>query len=79
MERACRRLLKSLACPEIRLLAPFVDFLLARQPDFRWWPSQAQDAIRHADYYRKACERIAADRPKHVPPDDLFHVSSDRP
>jgi len=112
VERACRRLLKSLgivfgcldfivtpagehvflevnpagqflwieeACPEIRLLAPFVDFLLARQPDFRWWPSQSVDAIRHADYYRRACERIAADLPKHVPPEDLFHISSDRP
>jgi len=62
-----------------RLLAPFVDFLLARQPDFRWWPSQSVDVIRHADYYRRACERIAADLPKHVPPEDLFHISSDRP
>lgn len=112
VERACRRLLKSLgivfgcidfivtpagehvflevnpagqflwieeACPEIRLLAPFVDFLLARQPDFRWGPARAPHALRHADYYRRACEHIAADRPKHVPPDDLFHVSSDRP
>ena len=65
------------ACPEIRLLAPFVDFLLARRRDFRW--QEAPDAIRHADYYWRACESIAAAKPEHVPPDNLFYISSDRP
>ncbi len=65
------------AQPEIRLLAPFVDFLLARRRDFRWRPTP--DAPRHGDYYPAACARIAAEAPEHVPPDDLFYVSSDRP
>lgn len=63
------------ACPDIRLLAPFADFLLSGRPDFRWRSSPKP--VRHADYYRRACEIIAADRPRHVPPDDLFNVSSD--
>jgi len=62
--------------PEIRLLAPFVDFLLSRRRDFRWRPSP--DAPRHADYYRAACERIAAEEPLHVAPEGFFNVSSDR-
>lgn len=65
------------AQPEIRLLAPFVDFLLARRRDFRWQP--AADAARHADYYPAACARIASEGPDHVPPDDLEYISSDRP
>jgi hypothetical protein len=64
------------AQPEIRLLAPFVDFLLSRRRDFRWRPSP--DAPRHADYYRAACERIAAEEPRHVAPEGFFNVSSDR-
>jgi hypothetical protein len=36
------------ANPELRLLAPFV----ARDPAFRWHPEA--DAIRHADYSRRA-------------------------
>ncbi|MDP9120565.1 MAG: hypothetical protein M3O15_04225, partial [Acidobacteriota bacterium] len=27
------------ACPDLRLLAPFVEFLLERRPDFRWRPA----------------------------------------
>ncbi len=109
VERACRRLLRSLgivfgcldfivtsegehvflevnpagqflwieeACPEIRLLAPFTDFLLSRRRDFRWRPSS--EPVRHADYYGPACTRIAANASRHVPPDELFNVSSDR-
>ena len=64
------------ANPELRLLAPFVDFLLARDPAFRWQP--AADAIRHADYSRRALDRIAALGPVHVPVADKY-ISSDLP
>jgi hypothetical protein len=65
------------AQPEVQLLAPFVDFLLARRRDFRWKPTA--DGPRHKDYYPAACARIAAESPEHVPPDDREYVSSDRP
>jgi glutathione synthase/RimK-type ligase-like ATP-grasp enzyme len=64
------------ANPELRLLAPFVDFLLARDPAFRWQPEA--DAIRHADYSRRALDRIAALGPIHVPVADVY-ISSDLP
>ena len=57
------------ANPEIRLLAPFVDFLLSRDPDFQW---TAADGIRHADYYPRARERAHALGPSHVDPDSVF-------
>jgi len=65
------------AQPEIRLLAPFVDFLLARRRGFRW--RSTKGGVRHADYYPAACARIEAEGPLHVPPDDREYISSDRP
>jgi hypothetical protein len=62
------------ANPELRLLAPFVDFLLSRDPAFRWQPKA--DAIRHADYRQRALDRIAALGPVHVPVADVY-ISSD--
>jgi len=64
------------ANPELRLLAPFVDFLLARDPAFRWRPEA--DAIRHADYSRRALDRFASLGPVHVPVADVY-ISSDLP
>jgi len=66
--------------PELRLLAPFVDFLLSRDPAFRWQPEAdaEADAIRHADYRRRALDRIAALGPVHVPVADKY-ISSDLP
>jgi len=57
------------ANPELRLLAPFVDFLLSHDPEFRW---SATDGIRHADYYPRARERALATGPSHVDPDSVF-------
>jgi glutathione synthase/RimK-type ligase-like ATP-grasp enzyme len=64
------------ANPDLRLLAPFVDFLLSRDPAFRWQPEA--DAIRHADYRPRALDRIAALGPVHVPVADKY-ISSDLP
>jgi hypothetical protein len=64
------------ANPELRLLVPFVSFLLSRDPAFRWQPEA--DAIRHADYRRRALDRIAALGPVHVPVADRY-ISSDLP
>ena len=64
------------ANPELRLLATFVDFLLSRDPAFRWQPEA--DAIRHADYRRRALDRLAALGPVHVPVADKY-ISSDLP
>lgn len=55
---------------EIPLLAPFVDFLLSRDPDFRWQPKDG--AIRHEDYQRRALELIDADGARHVDPEEPF-------
>lgn len=52
------------------LLAPFVDFLLSRDPDFRW--NGSPEPIRHGGYYRRAVERVQATAPAHVPPGDAF-------
>lgn len=61
-------------CPDLPLLAPFVDFLEARRPDFRWQPTSG--AIRHADYYDRTQKRIDETDPVHVPPADSF-ISAD--
>jgi hypothetical protein len=63
-------------CPELPMLAPFVDFLLARDPRFRWRP--AEGSIRHVDYYPRAVERLRDFAPRHVEPDSVFS-SSDLP
>lgn len=62
------------ACPDLPLLAPFVDFLIAGRPDFRWQPSPG--AIRHADWNPAARARIADLVARHVAPVNVF-VSSD--
>lgn len=64
------------ACPELPMLAPFVDFLLSRDPNFEWRPAEAP--IRHADYYPRAVERLREFAPRHVEPDSVFS-SSDQP
>lgn len=63
------------ANPEIPALAPFVDFLLSRDPAFRWrqpaaWP-------RHADWYPRAVERIHAEAPLHVAPEAVYISQED--
>lgn len=60
--------------PELLVLAPFVDFLIAGRPDFRWQPSPG--AVRHEDAYLAACRRIEELDPRHVSPVDSF-VGSD--
>ncbi|HVR96356.1 MAG TPA: hypothetical protein VMW27_07070 [Thermoanaerobaculia bacterium] len=62
------------ANPELPLLAPFVDFLLSRRPDFRWQPRA--EAIRHTDYVQPASDRIRTMGSTHVDPKDVF-LSSD--
>lgn len=64
------------ANPGIPLLAPFVDFLLSRDPGFRWRP--AADALRHADYGPRALDRVRALHPRHRDPESTY-VSSDLP
>jgi len=58
------------SCPEIRLLAPFVDFLLARRRDFLWQPDSS--ALRHADLAAAACERMKGLAASHVEPPRVF-------
>jgi biotin carboxylase len=58
------------ANPEILLLAPFVDFLLSRDPDFGW--QAPAEPIRHAGYYPRSVERSQETAPAHVPPRDVF-------
>jgi hypothetical protein len=53
-----------------------VDFLLSRDPDFRWQP--AAGSIRHVDYYQRAVERLRDFTPRHVEPDSVFS-STDLP
>jgi glutathione synthase/RimK-type ligase-like ATP-grasp enzyme len=65
------------SCPELRLLAPFVDFLAARRPDFRW-PEEAPGAIRHQDYRQAATGLIDASMGRHTRPTEVF-LSSDEP
>ena len=58
------------ANPELRLLAPFVDFLLAKRADFRWQPSAS--AIRHVDFHPAALDAIAGLAPHHVDAEAVF-------
>lgn len=62
------------ACPDLLLLAPFIDFLLARRPDFRWQPTPG--AVRHADWNPKAVARIEHLVAHHVAPVNVY-VSPD--
>jgi hypothetical protein len=64
------------ANPELRLLAPFVEFLLSRDPEFRW--SDPGSGPRHAAYYPRAAERARAIGPLHVDPESVF-VSREEP
>lgn len=70
------------ACPELRLLGPFVDFLLSRRPDFRWsgrWSGKGETGrIRHEDYHPIASRNIDATLALHVRPPEVF-ISSDEP
>lgn len=56
--------------PDIPMLAPFVEFLLARRTDFRWTPSPG--AIRYQDVVDAVAQRIADSRPLHTEPPDSF-------
>ncbi|HYU33147.1 MAG TPA: hypothetical protein VEW48_13380, partial [Thermoanaerobaculia bacterium] len=62
------------ACPDLPMLAPFVDFLLARRPDFRWEPRPGIE--RHADWHPRAAARIEDLVARHVAPENVY-VSSD--
>jgi hypothetical protein len=62
--------------PELRVLAPFVDFLLAGRPDFHWQPSSG--TVRHADSYQAASRRMEKLDPRHVSTVDSF-VGPDEP
>jgi glutathione synthase/RimK-type ligase-like ATP-grasp enzyme len=64
------------ANPDLPVLAPFLDFLLSRRPDFRWRPGPG--AIRHADYYAATLERARTLQQRHVDAVNVF-VSSDLP
>ncbi len=64
------------ACPDIPLLAPFVDFLLARRRDFQWSPHPG--AIRHADLVGAALRRTQELAARHVePPPPFVHPEAD--
>jgi hypothetical protein len=60
------------ANPELALLAPFVDFLLSRRPDFEWRPEAGAALHRHSEYYGRAVEAIRAMEGVHVPPQDAY-------
>jgi glutathione synthase/RimK-type ligase-like ATP-grasp enzyme len=62
------------ACPDLPLLAPFVDFLLARRADFRWEP--AREIVRHADWHPAAAARIDDLVARHAAPVNVY-VGSD--
>lgn len=62
------------ACPDLPLLAPFVDFLLARRPDFRWAPGPG--IVRHADWQPVAAARIEELVERHQAPENAY-ASSD--
>ena len=65
------------SCPELRLLAPFVDFLLARRPDFRW-SERSPNAIRYESYRQAAIAKIEATLVGHTRPEEVF-ISNDEP
>jgi hypothetical protein len=58
------------ASPEIPMLAPFVDFLLAKEPGFEWRPGASP--IRHTDFHPAALNAIAAAVPHHVEAEATF-------
>jgi hypothetical protein len=58
------------SCPDIRLLAPFVEFLLSRRADFQWRPDPA--AIRHDQLVDAAFRRMRELAPRHVEPPQVF-------
>jgi hypothetical protein len=58
------------ACPEIRLLAPFVEFLLARRGDFPWRPGASD--LRHRDLVPAALRRVEENVRVHVEPPPVF-------
>ena len=62
------------ACPDLPLLAPFVDFLLARRRDFRWTPTPG--FIRHADWHPIATARVDELVARHAAPVNVY-VGSD--
>lgn len=62
------------ACPDLPLLAPFVDFLLARHPGFRWQPTPG--FVRHADWHPLANARIEDLVERHMAPVNVY-VSSE--
>jgi glutathione synthase/RimK-type ligase-like ATP-grasp enzyme len=63
---------KEQACPELPLLQAFCDFLLSRDPAFRYAPRAG--AVRFADVEPAAGELIAHDRRTHVQPDRYRHI-----
>ncbi len=62
-------------CPDVRLLTPCVDFLIARRRDFRWRPDRA--AIRHADLLEPARRRVEELAAKHVEAPPVFVQSEE--
>jgi glutathione synthase/RimK-type ligase-like ATP-grasp enzyme len=65
------------ACPDLPLLAPFVDFLLARRRDFRWTPEPG--FVRHADWYPRAVARIEDLVERHAEPANVYVGSDEEP
>lgn len=63
------------ANPEILVLAPFVEFLLARQPDFRWRPEG--DPIRHSGFHQAAIDAIVSSTARHVEAEPAFVARED--
>jgi glutathione synthase/RimK-type ligase-like ATP-grasp enzyme len=57
------------ACPDLPLLAPFVDFLLARRADFRW---TGTPSVRHAEWRPRAVARVEGLVERHVAPVNAF-------
>ena len=55
------------SCPDIRLLAPFVDFLLSRDPAFRWTPGASP--LRHEELAPAALRRMDELVAHHVLPE----------
>jgi hypothetical protein len=64
------------ANPDIPMLAPFVDFLLAQRADFEWRPGASP--IRHTDFHPAALEAIAAAIPLHVEAEATFVEREER-
>ena len=58
------------ACPDLPLLAPFVDFLLARRRDFRWTPEPG--FVRHADWHPVAAAKVEDLVARHAEPKNVY-------